>query len=119
MVGHGRNESPHLSVGICCTGCGALALREAASGRLLAVDHYFRRRAGSGSVCNRGDDPRPGVAARDVPRIRQALADSKPRNSDSGQSVGGGSWGTSGGFFFSEEKREKAGNAGNGGPPPE
>src|SRR5258708_6630157 len=92
--GNGWTEFTLLSVGICCAGCGALALRKAASGRLLAVDYYFRRGAGSGSVCARRNDPRPGFAARGLSGIRQALADSSRRTSDSGQSVGGESGGT-------------------------
>src|SRR5882762_11561477 len=74
VAGHGRTEFPHLSVGTYCARCGALALREAATGGLLALDHYFRRRAGRRGICGRRDDPRPGVAARDVPRIRPAGA---------------------------------------------
>jgi len=39
---------PHLSVGTYCARCGALALREAAPGGLLALDHIFGGVLGAG-----------------------------------------------------------------------
>src|SRR5882724_91429 len=92
--GNGWTEFTLLSVGICCAGCGALALRKAAPGRVLALHHHLRQCAGGRGVYSRRDDPRPGFAAGGLSGIRQALADSSGGNSDSGQSVGGESGGT-------------------------
>src|SRR5260221_13764507 len=92
--GNGSPEFTLLSVGICCTGCGTLALRKAAPGRLLVLHHHLRQCAGGRGVYSRRDDPRPGIAARSIPGIRQALANSSRRTSDPGQSVGGKSGGT-------------------------
>src|SRR5260221_811171 len=92
--GNGWPEFTLLAVGIWCAGCGDLALRKAASGRLLALHHHLRQCAGGRGVYSRRDDPRPGTAARGLSGIRQALADSSRRTSDSGQSVGGEYGGT-------------------------
>src|SRR6516165_4558178 len=89
VSGDGGTRSPLLSVGNYCSGNRAVALRKAPPGRLLVVDHYFRRATGGGSVRFRGDDTGPGVAARGGSRIRATVADSGARDTNSGQSFGG------------------------------
>src|SRR6266702_8610832 len=85
--GNGWTEFTLLSVGIYRAGCGALALREAAPGGLLALHHHLRQRIGRRCVCGGRNDSRPGIAARDVSGIRPAFANPDAGNSNIGQSV--------------------------------
>src|ERR1700746_3294358 len=89
VSGDGGTRSPLLSVGTYCAGNRAVALRETAAGRLLAVDHHFWRSAGSGSIRLRGNDSGFGAAARNVPGIWKAFADSGARKADSRYSLRG------------------------------
>src|SRR5277367_474721 len=89
VCGHGGIEFPRLSMGTYCAGNRAVALREAAAGKLLAVHYYFWRGAGRRGVRGRGNDPRHGIVARGVSGIRETIADTSAGNTDSGQSFGG------------------------------
>src|SRR5215469_6261676 len=98
----GRREgdgSPLLSVGAHCAGNRTVALRQAAAGRVLVVDHHFRRSARSWGVRFCGDDTGSGVAARDVSGLRTTVEDPGARDADSGQSFGWKS-GRVGGIMF-------------------